>query len=156
MYGPEKLQKRSIFEKVIICNARSRYDSDGPEERRGKAAAEARRGADWRWEGPKARRRGNASRGAAEEVLRRLIDNAGAMDLSAAAETEVVDIPASLPRDWVALYEAAFGSERELLVALAEAGTPRPEVGFESAGGVPISIAWPDRLIAALKGRVAA
>lgn len=89
------------------------------------------------------------SRGAAEEVLRRLIDNAGAMDLSSATETEVVDIPASLPRDWVALYEAAFGSERELLVALAEAGAPRPEIGFESAGGVPISIAWPDRLIAA-------
>jgi hypothetical protein len=89
------------------------------------------------------------SRGAAEEVLRRLIENAGAMYLSSAAETENVEIPASLPRDWVALYEAAFGSERELLVALAEAGTPRPEVGFESAGGVPISIAWPDRLIAA-------
>lgn len=89
------------------------------------------------------------SRGAAEEVLRRLIDNAGAIDLSAAAETEVVEFPASLPRDWVALYEAAFGSERELLIALAEAGAPRPEVGFESAGGVPISIAWPDRLIAA-------
>ena len=89
------------------------------------------------------------SRGAAEEVLRRLIDNDGAMDLSAAAETDVVEIPALLPRDWVALYKAAFGSERELLVALAEAGAPRPEVGFESAGGVPISIAWPDRLIAA-------
>jgi hypothetical protein len=89
------------------------------------------------------------SRGAAEEVLRRLIDNAGAMDLSAAAETDVVEIPASLPSDWVALYKAAFGLERELLVALAEAGAPRPEVGFESAGGVPISIAWPDRLIAA-------
>jgi hypothetical protein len=38
--------------------------------------------------------------------------------------------------------------ERELLIALAEAQAPRPEVGFESAGGTAISIAWPDRLVA--------
>jgi hypothetical protein len=35
------------------------------------------------------------------------------------------------------------------LIALAAVGVPRPEVGFESAGGVPIAIAWPDRLVAA-------
>jgi hypothetical protein len=38
--------------------------------------------------------------------------------------------------------------ERDLLVALAEAGVSRPELGFESAGGIPIAIAWPDRLVA--------
>jgi ATP-dependent helicase YprA (DUF1998 family) len=89
------------------------------------------------------------SRGAAEQVLRRLIDDEGALDRSLVLEREPIKIPASLPRDWFELYEAAFGSERELLTALAEAGVPRPEVGFESAGGIPISIAWPDRLIAA-------
>lgn len=89
------------------------------------------------------------SRGAVEQVLRRLIDDEGALDRSLVLEREPVEIPDSLPRDWVELYEAAFGSERKLLTALAEAGVPRPEVGFESAGGIPISIAWPDRLIAA-------
>ena len=89
------------------------------------------------------------SRGAAEEVLRRLIENSGAVELAAATEAEVIEIPDSLPREWIPLYEAAFGAERELLIALAAVGVPRPEVGFESAGGVPIAIAWPDRLVAA-------
>jgi hypothetical protein len=89
------------------------------------------------------------SRGAAEEVLRRLIENSGAVELSVATEAEVIEIPDSLPREWIPLYEAAFGAERELLIALAAVGVPRPEVGFESAGGVPIAIAWPDRLVAA-------
>lgn len=89
----------------------------------------------------------NLSRGAAEQVLRRLIDNEGEIDTPPAVEQVV--IPESLPREWIHLYEAAFGVERDLLVALAEAGAPRPDLGFESAGGVPISIAWPDRLVAA-------
>lgn len=88
------------------------------------------------------------SRGAAEEVLLRLIAGEGTLDLSAAADPAEVEIPDSLPQDWVALYEAAFESERELLTALAEIGLPRPEVGFESAGGVPITVAWPERLVA--------
>lgn len=91
----------------------------------------------------------NLSRGAAEQVLRRLMDDEGAIDVSIAARPVVNVIPDSLPRDWVELYEAAFGSERELLITLAEAGMPRPELGFESAGGVPLSIAWPDRFITA-------
>lgn len=89
----------------------------------------------------------NLSRSAAEQVLRRLIENVGEIDAPPAVEQVV--IPESLPREWIHLYEAAFGVERELLVALAEAGAPRPDLGFESAGGVPISIAWPDRLVAA-------
>jgi hypothetical protein len=56
--------------------------------------------------------------------------------------------PESLPSDWVQAYRSAVGSEREMVLALAEAGVVRPELGFESAGGIPISIAWPDRLIA--------
>ena len=90
------------------------------------------------------------SRGAAEKVLRRLILNDGEIEVPAVAEQIV--IPHSIPREWASLYEAAFGSERDLLVILAEAGAPRPELGFESAGGVPISIAWPERLIAADSG----
>ena len=89
------------------------------------------------------------SRGAAEHVLRRLIENEGALDSSLAEKPEPIEMPDSLPGDWVETYEAAFGSERDLLIALAEAGAARPELGFESAGGVPISIAWPDRFIAA-------
>ena len=94
----------------------------------------------------------NLSRGAAEQVLRRLMDNVGEVDTP--PDVEQVVIPDSLPRDWIRLYENAFGSERDLLVALAEAGAPRPDLGFESAGGVPISIAWPDRLVAADIGLV--
>ncbi|BBY36831.1 DEAD/DEAH box helicase [Mycobacterium mantenii] len=90
----------------------------------------------------------NLSRGAAEQVLRRLINNGGEIDIPVHVE-KVVVIPECLPRDWIGLYKDAFGTERDLLVALAEAGAPRPELGFESAGGVPISVAWPDRLIAA-------
>jgi ATP-dependent helicase YprA (DUF1998 family) len=89
------------------------------------------------------------SRGAAEQVLRRLIDNEGPIDDQAEAPPEEVEIPDSLPSDWVTLYRDAFGSERDMLLALAEAGVAQPEVGFESNGGIPISIAWPDRTIAA-------
>ena len=88
------------------------------------------------------------SRGAAEEVLLRLIAGEGTLELSAALEPVAVVIPDSLPSDWIALYKAAFGTERDLLTALAEIGLPRPEVGFESAGGVLITVAWPERLVA--------
>jgi len=87
------------------------------------------------------------SRGAAEEVLRRLINNELPADESNVAR-EAVDIPDSLPEDWAEIYKAAFGQEREVLTVLAEGQVPRPELGFESAGGTPISIAWPDRLLA--------
>ncbi|MFM8856973.1 MAG: Zn-binding domain-containing protein [Actinomycetota bacterium] len=87
------------------------------------------------------------SRGTAEQVLRRLIDNdlAGNSD---AQKSEELDLPDGLPEGWADLYRGAFGVERELLMALGEGDAPRPELGFESAGGTPISIAWPDRLVA--------
>ena len=88
------------------------------------------------------------SRGAAEQLLRRLIKDEGALDPSLLLEQEPVEIPDSLSPDWAELYVAAIGSERDLLVALAGAGVPMPEIGFESAGGIPISFAWADRLIA--------
>jgi ATP-dependent helicase YprA (DUF1998 family) len=88
------------------------------------------------------------SRGAAEDVLRRLIDNSSGSGVRGTVSSAVEVAPASLPQDWLYLYHSAFGMERDLLVALAEAGVSRPELGFESAGGIPIAIAWPDRLVA--------
>jgi hypothetical protein len=84
------------------------------------------------------------SRGAAEQVLRRLVENKGVVDVQITEQA----VPDSLPADWASAYRSAVGSEREMVLALAEAGVLRPELGFESAGGIPISIAWPDRLIA--------
>nr|WP_090276594.1 DEAD/DEAH box helicase [Mycolicibacterium komanii]CRL70026.1 DEAD/DEAH box helicase [Mycolicibacterium komanii] len=92
------------------------------------------------------------SRGAAEQVLRRLVENQGEVDVQITEEA----IPDSVPMDWVPVYRSAVGSEREMVLALAEAGVVRPELGFESAGGIPISIAWPDRLIACEFGLEAA
>jgi hypothetical protein len=87
------------------------------------------------------------SRGTAEQVLRRLIDNDLAPD-SDGGESEQVVVPDALPDGWADLYRGAFGVEREILISLGEGKAPRPEIGFESAGGTPISIAWPDRLLA--------
>lgn len=76
------------------------------------------------------------SRGAAEQVLRRLIENTGpARAIADAPDPDAV--PDSLPTDWAAVYTSAFGTEREMLIALAGAGTARPELGFESAGEFP-------------------
>lgn len=88
------------------------------------------------------------SRGTAEQVLRRLMENTRPADQAMADAPEVDAVPDSLPGDWVGLYKAAFGTEREMLVALAEAGVAQPELGFESEGGIPIALAWPERLIA--------
>ena len=92
------------------------------------------------------------SRGAAERLLRLLIENEGMDDSVEEAVPITVVVPDSVPSEWAELYRETFGAERDLIAALAEAGVPRPEVGFESAGGIPISIAWPDRTIAADSG----
>lgn len=84
------------------------------------------------------------SRGAAEQVLRRLLSGTGQVD---GLDGPAV-LPEALPDGWAGLYTSAVGAERELVLALAEAGVARPELGFESAGGIPISISWPERLVA--------
>ena len=94
----------------------------------------------------------NLSRGAAQRVLRLLIDNESMDDALEAPTPVAITIPDSVPHDSADLYRDAFGPERDLIAALAEAGVPQPEVGFESAGGIPISVAWPDRTIAADNG----
>ena len=89
------------------------------------------------------------SRGAAEQVLRRLLDNVGNIDSSYSQPVEAAAAPAALPADWADTYAAATGAERALLILLAEGGAARPELGAESAGGIPIPVSWPDRLLAA-------
>lgn len=84
------------------------------------------------------------SRGAAEQVLRRLVKNDGTVDEAVAGPA----VPDLLPAEWAPIYSSAVGAERELVLALAEIGAPRPELGFESPGGIPISFAWPGRSIA--------
>jgi ATP-dependent helicase YprA (DUF1998 family) len=88
------------------------------------------------------------SRGAAEQVLRRLVENEGVVGAQVKGST-ADPVPDWLPEEWVRLYQAALGAEREMLLRLADSGVAVPELGFESGGGIPISIAWPDRLIAA-------
>lgn len=88
------------------------------------------------------------SRGLAEQVLRRLIENAGPDSSSVSVESAQGEVPESLPAGWARLYSSALGTEREMLVALAEAGAVQPELGFESAGGIPIGLAWPDHFVA--------
>jgi hypothetical protein len=73
-----------------------------------------------------------------------LVENEGEVD----AQITEQAVPESVPVDWAPVYQSAVGSEREMVLALAEAGVVQPELGYESAGGIPISLAWPDRLIA--------
>ncbi|TDL10536.1 DEAD/DEAH box helicase [Mycolicibacterium obuense] len=88
------------------------------------------------------------SRGAAEQVLSRLIGRAGSDGVSLPRESGFDPSPASLPAEWARVFQEALGEERDIVMALAEANAIRPELGFESAGGIPISLSWPDRLIA--------
>lgn len=96
------------------------------------------------------------SRGAAEEILRGLVEDAGRGDGAATASSLDDAVPDSLPASWAELYAAAFGTEREMLIALADAGVARPELGFESTAGIPIGLAWPDRFVAVDYGLEAA
>lgn len=77
------------------------------------------------------------SRGAAAEILQRLL---GA---SAASTT-----PPAVPADWEQVYSIATKPEREILAKLSQAGYPRPDVGVESDAGMPIRVAWPSGRVA--------
>lgn len=57
--------------------------------------------------------------------------------------------PEGIPGDWAEIYNAATEAERQVIAALAAAGTARPELGYESTGGIPIALSWPDWLLAA-------
>lgn len=58
-------------------------------------------------------------------------------------------LAAGLAPQWQHLVELASDQERALLVELAGRGSvPVPELGFETAAGVPLDLAWPDVRIA--------
>ena len=90
------------------------------------------------------------SRGAAEQILTRLLAGSGTIDPAYTLPITTSAVAgADLDPAWAELHVAASTAEQAVLLALEEAGTLRPELGFESAGGIPIPLAWPDRLLAA-------
>ncbi|WP_068403108.1 DEAD/DEAH box helicase [Kribbia dieselivorans] len=56
--------------------------------------------------------------------------------------------PTALPEPWESLRNEATGDEQELLVDLAHAQIAVPVLGFETADGIPIDLAWPDQRVA--------
>lgn len=74
------------------------------------------------------------SRGAAAAILQTLLG---------AAHTSVAG--PDVPPDWEQVYSVALKFEREVLVRLAKLGYPRPEIGVESAAGVPVPISWSEQ-----------
>ncbi|MRK01382.1 DEAD/DEAH box helicase [Aeromicrobium sp. S22] len=54
----------------------------------------------------------------------------------------------SVPADWVPLLAQATGAERALLQLLAASDVDKPVIGFESAGGIPLDVSWPDKRLA--------
>jgi ATP-dependent helicase YprA (DUF1998 family) len=90
------------------------------------------------------------SRGAAEQILTRLLAGSGTIDPAYTLPITTSAVAgADLDPAWAELHVAASTSEQAVLLVLEKAGTLRPELGFESAGGIPIPLAWPDRLLAA-------
>lgn len=46
--------------------------------------------------------------------------------------------------DWASLVEQATEAEQQILEVLSRHPIPKPELGHESVGGIPMSLAWPD------------
>ena len=90
------------------------------------------------------------SQGAAEQILRRLLANNGEIERAYShANNGAEATPGTVPSGWAELWAAATPVERDVLAMLADRGAARPEQGTKSAGGIPIPLAWPDRLLAA-------
>ncbi|ADB76319.1 DEAD/DEAH box helicase [Geodermatophilus obscurus] len=53
----------------------------------------------------------------------------------------------TLPAEWQELYENGTALERELVVALAEAGVDVPTQGDETAEGIVLSLSWPEHRV---------
>ena len=45
---------------------------------------------------------------------------------------------------WASLISQATEAEKAILETLSRHAIPKPELGYESDGGIPMSIAWPD------------
>jgi ATP-dependent helicase YprA (DUF1998 family) len=68
------------------------------------------------------------------------------------ADRVVADgLPAGLSGPWLDAYEDVSATERELMVSLATAGLPVPEIG-EEVDGVPVEISWPSAKVAVKTG----
>lgn len=54
---------------------------------------------------------------------------------------------------WQSILEQAVGDERDVVAALAaESGIPVPDLGMEIGDGIPVSLAWPELMVAASAG----
>ncbi|MGC3954923.1 MAG: DEAD/DEAH box helicase [Propionicimonas sp.] len=47
--------------------------------------------------------------------------------------------------DWASLIGQATEAERQILEVLSQHAIPKPELGYESEGGIPMSLVWPDQ-----------
>lgn len=96
------------------------------------------------------------SRGAAQQILHRLLAGTGIIDnmlrVGGTAAPEDVDIPAG----WTTAFATVSAEEQAVLEEAAAAGVPQPVIGAESSDGIPIPLAWPNRLTAASTGLSAA
>lgn len=64
---------------------------------------------------------------------------------AASAATAAPDAPSTLDEEWALVYESASpGFERDLVLALADAGAPvSPTIGAEGPDGIMIDVSWP-------------
>jgi hypothetical protein len=68
------------------------------------------------------------------------------------ADRVVADgLPAGLSGPWLDAYEDVSVTERGLMVSLATAGLPVPDIG-EEVGGIPVEICWPSAKVAVKTG----
>lgn len=59
-----------------------------------------------------------------------------------------VEYTPSVPEDWAEIYAGATEPEQAIIKLLADRGLDKPDLGVESAGGIPLSITWPSRHLA--------
>ena len=90
------------------------------------------------------------SRGAAEQILRRLLQGTG--EVAGYLQSILEEPPDHLGPEWIDLWRDASTAERPLVATLAARGVPLPALGVESAAGIPIPISWPDLLVAVVFG----
>ncbi|WP_397518900.1 DEAD/DEAH box helicase [Rhodococcus pyridinivorans] len=65
-----------------------------------------------------------------------------------ATQTTTDDTGPRLTGAWLDAYENVDESEQGLVALLAEAGVPIPDIGEETAGGIPLEISWPRQKVA--------
>ncbi|MDX8145020.1 DEAD/DEAH box helicase [Lentzea sp. BCCO 10_0061] len=67
-----------------------------------------------------------------------------AYSLATAPTAKTASGSVELPEPWSALYRSAVSeAEKSMIAQLAKTDAPAPELGFETASGLPIDISWP-------------